>query len=276
MLSLNGKRVNKQELLYYNLIEQNKMTLEELSNIDNSYSMNYSKYYVNINNLRAFIETGEIILETLKENFIKYAKLMCNAYIELGTDIKLSDGNTYHFSLSIEDQQNIKSAIDFANLTQSPVPYHADGELCKMFSVQDINKIYAESIMYITYQTTYFNMLKHCIQNCDDAETIIKSYYLMELPEEYNNKLNDIITQSRDVVSTAGLQKDTPEEDIPQEIKPEDNLDENTSENISDENTQEDIPKQEDIPNEEPIEEYIQENESNENELQEGDVNEQA
>ena len=201
MLSLPQTTYNNKELYHYNLIEQNKITLDELSNIDSSYSMKYSRYYLNIEELRPFIESGEVELESLKDTFIKYARLMCNAYIELGTDIELNDGNTYHFSLSIEDQQNIKSAVDFANLTQSSVPYHADGELCTMFSVEDINKIYANSIMYITYHTTYFNMLKNYIQSCNDAETIIKSYYLMELPEEYNNKLNDIISQSKNVIN---------------------------------------------------------------------------
>lgn len=264
MLSLNEHCTNK-ELYYYNIVEQGIIDLEELSNINASYSSNYSIYFIDIEQQRPFIETEENFLEEVKENFIKYAKTMCNAYIELGTDIKLSDGNTYHFSLSIEDQQNIKSAIDFANLTQSSVPYHADGELCKMFSVQDINKIYAESIMYITYQTTYFNMLKHCIQNCDDAETIIKSYYLMELPEEYNNKLNEIISQSRDIVNTAGLQEDSLPEDTPEENLNEDNLQKNNPENELPVNT-----------SDENIQEETKENNSNENELQEGDLNEQA
>jgi hypothetical protein len=201
MLSLAQTTYNNKELYYYNLIEQNKMNMEELSTIDSSYPMKYSRYCLNIEELRPFIESGELELESLKDTFIKYARLMCNAYIGLGTDIELNDGNIYHFSLSIEDQQNIKNAVDVANLTKTPVPYHADGELCKMFSVEDINKIYTNSIMYITYHTTYFNMLKNYIQSCNDAETIIKSYYLMQLSEEYNNKLNEIIIQSKNVIN---------------------------------------------------------------------------
>lgn len=211
MLSLSANIYNNKELYCYNLVEQNILTSEELSAIDSSYFIKFSNCYVDIEQLRHFIENGDIILETLKENFINYSKIMCNAYIELGTDIELSDGNIYHFSLSIEDQQNIKNAVDVANLTKAPVPYHADGELCTMFSVQDINKVYIDTIMYITYQTTYFNMLKHYIQNCDDAETIIKSYYLMELPEEYNNKLDDIISQSQNVVNVISSEGDSNE-----------------------------------------------------------------
>lgn len=200
MLSLAQTTYNNKELYYYNLIEQNKMNMEELSTIDSSYPMKYFRYCLNIEELKPFIESEELELESLKDTFIKYARLMCNAYIELGTDIELSDGNTYHFSLSIEDQQNIKNAVDVANFTKSEVPYHADGELCTMFSVEDINKVYTDAIMYITYHTTYFNMLKHYILNCADMETIIRSYYLMELPEIYNNKLNDIVFKSSNVV----------------------------------------------------------------------------
>lgn len=205
MLSLNQNGYDNKELYYYNLKEQNKISLEELSKIDNSYVMKYSRYHIDIEVLKPFIESGELNINSLKDTFINYARLTCNAYIELGVDIELSDGNTYHFSLSIEDQQNIKNAVDVANLTQSSVPYHADGELCTMFSIADINKIYINSIMHITYHTTYFNMLKNYIQNCDDIETIIKSYYLIELPKEYNNKLNEIITQSSNVVGTIDI-----------------------------------------------------------------------
>lgn len=205
MLSIDEKNYSNEELYYYNLVEQNKITLEELGQVNINYPIKYSNCFVDIEAQRPFLETGENILEEVKENFIKYARIMCNAYIELGTDIALSDGNTYHFSLSIEDQQNIKNAVDVANLTQSSVPYHADGQLCTMFSMEDINKVYIESVMYITYQTTYFNMLKNYIENCVDAETIINSYYFMELPEEYNEKLNDIITQSKNIASIVNV-----------------------------------------------------------------------
>lgn len=202
MLSIDEKNYSNEELYYYNLVEQNKITLEELGQVNINYPIKYSNCFVDIETQRPFLETEENILEEVKENFIKYAKLMCSAYIELGVDIELSDGNTYHFSLTSEDQQNINLAYELANLTKESVPYHADNNTCKLYTVEDISKIHFESAIHITYYQTCFNLLKEYIKNCNDAETIIKSYYLMKLPDEYDEILNAIIAHSQTLMSS--------------------------------------------------------------------------
>lgn len=202
MLLLNEKyNYKSKELYYFNLMEQEKISIDELKNILNnqSYNEDYFKFSNTAKNNEYFMSSEN--LSELKESCLYYINAMCNAHIQMGVDVKLSDNENYHFSLSLEDQQNITNAFTISTFRNSSVPYHADGEECRIFSQEDIKIIYETCIMYITQQTTYCNMLKQYIKSCTSKEDVIEAYYSMELPEEYKAKYDEIISHSLDVIN---------------------------------------------------------------------------
>lgn len=189
------------ELYYYNLMEQDKISIDELKNTlsTDNFNEDYFHFSKNAKDNKYFMNSEN--LSELKDSCLYYINAMCNAYIQMGIDVKLSDGIIRHFTLTLEDQQNIITAYSNAKEKNSNVPYHADEELCKMFSLEEITNIYNAMVLHITYQNTYCNMLKHYINNdCNTNESVIDIFYSMDLPEEYDNKLNDIITQSANIV----------------------------------------------------------------------------
>lgn len=187
------KKYDKNELYYYNLIEKGELTTEELKDINLIYFYNYRRAIISI-------ET-DLSLDIVKDLCSTYLNVMCNYFIERGTNVTLSDGRTYHFSLTLEDQQNLTNAFNIATFRNSSVPYHADGEECRIFSQEDIKMIYETCIMYITQQTTYCNMLKQYIKSCTSKEDVIEAYYSMELSEEYKAKYDEIISHSLEVIN---------------------------------------------------------------------------
>jgi len=48
---------------------------------------------------------------------------------------------------------------------------------------------------FITYHTTYFNLLKHTISDINDIDEVKRVKYGMELSPEYQTILNTILTQ---------------------------------------------------------------------------------
>ena len=63
----------------------------------------------------------------------------CEQTIFNGIDVTLESGETKHFSLKAEDQTNMNALyaqVKFGELTDDTgVPYHADGEYCKLYSI---------------------------------------------------------------------------------------------------------------------------------------------
>lgn len=49
-----------------------------------------------------------------------------------------TDGETHHFSLTTQDQLNLITLSAMVSQGAEQVPYHADGELCKFYSVSDM------------------------------------------------------------------------------------------------------------------------------------------
>ena len=67
------------------------------------------------------------------------------------------------------------------------IPYHADGEICKFYSPDDINNIIEAATQYKIYHTTYYNALKNYVNSLDDINTIQQIEYGVVLPIEYQS-----------------------------------------------------------------------------------------
>jgi len=124
-------------------------------------------------------------LEEIRTFVISAMSKACNKAIESGVDVKLSDGSTKHFALTLEDQINLISLQNFQS--DGVVPYHADGELCTYYSVSDINTILQAAAAYKTYNTTYFNSLKNWIKSMQTKAELLAVNYGDEIPAEYQS-----------------------------------------------------------------------------------------
>lgn len=122
-------------------------------------------------------------LPTLAEKKLVEVNSVCEATIHAGIDVELSVG-TKHFSLTANDQTNLDSMFSAVTLGATEYPYHADGEQCTMYSALDIMTLYVAYKTFVTYQTTYCNMLRTWIKRETDNKVIAGIVYGCDLPED--------------------------------------------------------------------------------------------
>lgn len=134
----------------------------------------------------------QITLDYLKNCKVSEMSNMCSRIIENGFDVVLEDGKPYHFSLNAQDQLNFITLLTMAQSGMEYVPYHADGQLCKYYSVADIMTITNAATVYKTYHTTYYNSLKHYIMAMNSAEEVKGVTYGMPIPDEFQG---DVLRQ---------------------------------------------------------------------------------
>lgn len=116
----------------------------------------------------------------------------CQNTIFTGFDVETSKG-TKHFSLTIEDQTNLNGAYNSVLQGAEAYPYHANGELCQMYSAEDIKTISAAAVAFKLYHVTYCNHLNIWINCSEEAEAIKAIYYGSELPEDLKANFESII-----------------------------------------------------------------------------------
>ena len=129
----------------------------------------------------------EITVDYVKKVKIADMSNTCNKMITNGVDVQLANGNTYHFSLTTQDQLNLITLSAQIAAGQTEIPYHADGELCKHYSVEDITTIIDAANAHKSYHITYFNSLKAWVNSMDNIEDITVVQYGDLIPEEYQS-----------------------------------------------------------------------------------------
>lgn len=139
------------------------------------------------------------MLADAKEKKIQEMSIQCSENIRDGVYVYI-DGETIHFSYTAEDQQNIKSAFDLANQTHIAIPYHADAMSCRLFTPEEISKVYITEQVNLTHHITYFNQLKQMINNMDNISSVNSVYYGYELVGEYLETYNTIMNQTYKIV----------------------------------------------------------------------------
>ena len=137
---------------------------------------------VEINGLRTYknIQTGLLIedetpvitVDSAKSAKIAEIKQSCEDYIYAGTDVIYSNGATEHFTYTLVDQSNISEMFTAIMAGATEYPYHADGEICKIYTKEQIVTIYGTLSLFKTEATTYHNSLKAQINAMTDADAI--------------------------------------------------------------------------------------------------------
>lgn len=197
-------KLNDEERKKANMIESYKQTLNNsdymiLKNLEN-YALGLTLPYEystliakrqelrdQINNLESSeTDNASIELTQCKSRKITEMCAVCQTTITNGIDY-----NNEHYRLNATDQINLTSLYTLAQAGQS-VPYHADGSVCRIYKPDELIGLVQSGIKWVTYHTTYFNLLKHQIESMETVEEISNVTYGMTLKDEYQAIINAI------------------------------------------------------------------------------------
>ena len=138
--------------------------------------------------------TPDITIDFIKSSKIAEMSSICGSTIEAGVDVVLSDGEIKHFSYTTQDQLNLITLSAMIESGETALPYHADGELCRFYSVEDINLIINTATKHKTYHITYFNSLKAYINSLNSIEDISNIFYGVAIPINYQSEILQTMT----------------------------------------------------------------------------------
>ena len=125
-------------------------------------------------------------LSDIKLTKIIEIKESCESYIYAGTNVTLPDGTIEHFTYTLADQSNISEMFTAVMAGATEYPYHADGEICKIYTKEQIVTIYGTLSLFKTEATTYHNSLKAQINAMTDVDAISATKFKeTELTGEY-------------------------------------------------------------------------------------------
>ena len=127
---------------------------------------------VNQEALDAFKATLPDPTDSIKAEKIAEIKKNCEEYIYAGTDVTYADGVKEHFTYTLADQSNISEMFTAIMAGATEYPYHADGEICKIYTKEQIVTIYGTLSLFKTEATTYHNSLKAQINAMTDIDAI--------------------------------------------------------------------------------------------------------
>jgi len=131
----------------------------------------------------------EVTVEYVKAAKVAEMNTTCNKVIENGIDVMLTDGQIYHFSLTTQDQLNLITLQAMIVSGETAIPYHADGELCRYYTVEDISIVMDSATAHKTFHVTYFNSLKVYINAMENMTDIASVQYGMDIPVEYQSDI---------------------------------------------------------------------------------------
>ena len=171
----------------YNILLNAFETNQEITNSDITEETYIDDSYNEENLIEP--EPTEPTTEYIRSIKLKEMSYNCNKTITNGFDIILSDGNSYHFSLTTQDQLNLITLSSMVESGETQIPYHADGEPCKFYSATDIKSIINKATEFKTYHISYYNSLKTYINSMETMEEISEVTYGIEIPAEYQSEV---------------------------------------------------------------------------------------
>lgn len=136
-------------------------------------------------------------LESAKSSKLLELSNECKSAIYNGIDVETTVG-LEHYDLTTEDQLNIKTLCDTAKDDPDQVlMYHSSKIMCRVFTKEEIEKIYSAAKAHVTYYTTLYNHLQAQILNMksiDKIDTITFSYSC--LTGKYKENFDSLIPSS--------------------------------------------------------------------------------
>ena len=135
-------------------------------------------------------------LDVIRADKLAELSSSCNAAITAGMDVETTQG-TEHFSLQETDQINLTTALSAIQNGSTGYPYHADGQLCRLFSAKEIQDIAEASIKHKLYHTTLCNHLMTWVRRIEDKKELANVKYSIEnLPQDLKQNMIDILKKT--------------------------------------------------------------------------------
>lgn len=123
-------------------------------------------------------------IEIIRADKLAELSASCNAAITDGMDVETTQG-TEHFSLQETDQINLTTALSAVQSGATNYPYHADGQLCRLFTAAEIQAIAAASVKHKLYHTTLCNHLLTWARRAETKEELSGITYAADgMPED--------------------------------------------------------------------------------------------
>lgn len=146
------------------------------------------------------IDENSMTDEELKEYRISIISKAGEADIFSGDQVTFEDGITKTYTFGIEDQNNLQTYLSL--IAQIPdkskiaIPYHAVGEMCQNYTAKQIVQVYFTLQVKLLRVYTYVNMLRLHINSLTSREEIMEVQYGMELPQQYQEQMAMIMSES--------------------------------------------------------------------------------
>ncbi len=128
-------------------------------------------------------------IEFVKEKKVSAMAAACESAIVAGFSCADQEGKEHHYSLAVTDQIMIAQLGLKAQTGSGPLPWHADGELCRFYTPEEMTAINTQMEALISYHQTYFNSLKQYILSLDKVADISAVEYGMEIPAAYQSEV---------------------------------------------------------------------------------------
>lgn len=129
-------------------------------------------------------EHDDRALDEIRTDKLAELSASCNAAITAGMDVETTQG-TEHFSLQETDQINLTTALSAVQSGAAGYPYHADGQLCRLFTAAEIQAIAAASVKHKLYHTTLCNHLLTWARRAETKEELSVITYASDgMPED--------------------------------------------------------------------------------------------
>lgn len=135
-------------------------------------------------------------LEEIRADKLVELSAACNAAITAGMDVETTQG-TEHFSLQETDQINLTTALSAVQSGAAGYPYHADGQLCRMFAAAEIQAIAAASVKHKLYHTTLCNHLLTWARRAETREELSGITYAADgMPDDLAANMAAVLAAS--------------------------------------------------------------------------------
>ena len=129
-------------------------------------------------------------IEALRETKLQEVGAACSAAIYAGIEV---DGARY--SLTEHDQTEIMAQYTLVKEGAQAVPYHADGELCRMYPAEEFGALAQAATAHVFAHRTYCNHLNAWIHRAG-LEELAGIVYGAPLPEDLDQHMMEILAEA--------------------------------------------------------------------------------
>jgi len=129
----------------------------------------------------------ELTIDGLRADKLAEVSITCQHIIQSGVEV---DGKKY--SLTEHDQVEIVAQLAAVKEGAEGVPYHADGELCRIFTAAEFVAVADAAMAHIFYHRTYCNHLNTWIRRAKENE-LKDITYGVDLPQDLAGNMAALI-----------------------------------------------------------------------------------